>query len=159
MCGGPREGPECLRGAIQPGYGNGWALAIPIGGCMGSTRYSTLLVPTCPHPPGTHLHPPRTPLPGHATPGTASLASTKKILGVDNALYLATALRYGYRTKIWLPHSRYGYRTQDMATALVSRLTALVSRLTALVSGLQEPVRDSRNQCGTPGTSACCKVQ
>ena len=55
MCGGSCRDLECLGGRVMPGYGTGWALAIPItgilGGWVGSTRCSTLPVPTLPHHP------------------------------------------------------------------------------------------------------------
>ena len=64
MCGGPSQGPECPRTSIIPGYTISWALAIPMYGywegggrgsthpvpTRGSTRYTTLPVPTLPHP-------------------------------------------------------------------------------------------------------------
>ena len=92
MCGRARRALECLAGRVLPGPGIGWALAIPIsGGRVVLDGYYP-----SPHPPSTP--PGSTPLPypadrsAHYTytvHGTGGLASTKEILGVECAQWLA----------------------------------------------------------------------
>ena len=94
MCGGPSRGPECLQGRGKPVSGTGWALAIPIslweGGWVGTTRYTTLPVPTRYTTPGTPLpvHPPTRAAVDHWEHAHMTvLGGPKEILGVNNAQY------------------------------------------------------------------------
>ena len=90
MCGGAQEGPwSAWAGRRNAGWAMGWTLAIPMcgytGGWMG--MYPVYHPPRYPTP-GTTLphHSPRTSLACTETARTGVLASTKEILGVDNAL-------------------------------------------------------------------------
>ena len=90
VCGGAWRALECCRDTVQQGYGTGWALAIPINGWVGGTRYTPPGTTQLPAPPGTHAHDPHchhARAPGHHEHAhMTGLRPTKEILGVDNAL-------------------------------------------------------------------------